>query len=97
MDKESFRAELIRAGYGKIVEKVMEPANVHGEERAHDVDFRAMILSGIFRLNRDGRSRAYHAGETFEILAGEPHSESVGHEPVRYIGGERQRVTVKSA
>jgi len=87
MDRTAFEAALQRDGY-EIVARTMEP-NATNPEHAHEFDARVMVVAGEMTLARDGTSRAYHPGETFEITHGHLHAEIAGPDGASYIAGRR--------
>lgn len=66
----------------------MEP-NTTNPEHAHDFDARVMVVAGEMTLDRDGASRAYSPGETFEITHGHRHAEIAGLDGATYVAGRR--------
>ena len=89
MDRTAFEAALQRDGY-EIVARTMEP-NTTNPEHAHEFDARVMVVAGEMTLARDGTSRAYHPGETFEITHGHRHAEIAGPDGASYIAGRRMQ------
>jgi quercetin dioxygenase-like cupin family protein len=87
MDRNAFEAALQRDGY-EIVVRTMEP-NSNKPAHVHDFDARVMVVAGEMTLARDGASRAYRPGETFDIAHGHRHAEIAGPEGVSYVAGRR--------
>jgi quercetin dioxygenase-like cupin family protein len=87
MNRSEFEATLQRDGY-EVVVRTMEP-NTTNPEHAHDFDARVMVVAGEMTLDRDGASRAYSPGETFEITHGHRHAEIAGPDGATYVAGRR--------
>jgi quercetin dioxygenase-like cupin family protein len=87
MDRTAFEAALRHDGF-EVVARTMEP-NTTNPEHAHEFDARVLVVAGEMTLARDGTSRAYRPGETFEITHGRRHAEIAGPEGASYIAGRR--------
>jgi hypothetical protein len=70
MDRTAFEAALQHDGF-EVVARTMEP-NTTNPEHAHEFDARVLVVAGEMTLARDGTSRAYRPGETFEITMAQP-------------------------
>jgi quercetin dioxygenase-like cupin family protein len=89
MDKDAFRADLLREGY-EIKEGEL-PANEHNEMHAHEFDARALVVGGSFTLVfGDGTRRTYRPGDSFFVAAGTMHEEFVSADGFQYLAGLRQ-------
>jgi len=77
MEAQEFAAGLAREGFVEIETKTMaaRPAN---EDHGHDCIVRGMVLDGEFIVACNGKPRAYHKGEIFEVPANTPHTEEIG-------------------
>ena len=87
MDRTAIEATLQRDGY-EVVVRTMEPSTTN-PEHAHDFDARVLVVAGEMTLARDGASRAYRPGESFEIIHGHRHAEIAGPDGATYIAGRR--------
>ncbi|HRD77415.1 MAG TPA: hypothetical protein PK264_16025, partial [Hyphomicrobiaceae bacterium] len=54
-----------------------EPKPENGEH-AHEFAVRGLVTAGEFIISRNGTPRSYTSGQTFEVAAGEMHTEAVG-------------------
>lgn len=88
MDRTQFEASLKADGYGEAMPRRME-AGQTAPDHAHPFDARLFILEGEFILERDGGTRRYGPGESFEVPANERHGESFGPEGATYLVGRR--------
>lgn len=87
MDRGVFEADAKGAGYELATSSA--PANKVTQPHAHDVDVRALVISGELTLTANGTSRTYREGEVFEMSAGCVHSERHGAHGSEVVVGRR--------
>jgi len=86
VDAKAFEAGLTADGYRRIETKEL-PRGHRADSHAHDFRVRALVLAGEITLTWNGTSRSFRAGEEFTMDAGCAHTEAVGPDGVRYLGG----------
>ena len=91
MDRAAFEAEAKTAGY-EISQSTASSHKVT-QPHAHDVDVRALVISGELTLTANGASRTYREGEVFEMPAGCVHHERHGANGSEVLVGRRAPVT----
>jgi len=79
MNTADFEAQLTEAGYREVATRTMEPRPANGEH-GHEFSVRGLVIDGEFIITFDGVPRSFKAGEIFEVVAGQLHSEAVGPE-----------------
>ena len=87
MDRGAFEAHAKGAGYEIATSTAL--ANKVTQPHAHDVDVRALVISGEVTLIANGASRTYREGEVFEMPAGCVHSERHGTHGSEVVVGRR--------
>jgi Cupin domain. len=87
MDRGAFEADAKGAGYEITMSTA--PANKVTQPHAHDVDVRALVISGEVTLTANGASRTYREGEVFEMPADCVHSERHGAHGSEVVVGRR--------
>jgi quercetin dioxygenase-like cupin family protein len=88
VDRARFAALLAEGGYEGPLDRRME-AGQEVREHTHPFDARLLVLEGEFILGQAGETRRYGSGETFEVPAGVPHTESFGPAGATYLVGRR--------
>lgn len=83
MDQAKFEFECQRDGYGEV-ERKSGPADFTSKPHTHPFSVRALVLSGEFRLARNGRTEVFLPGATFALEAGCEHAESFGPHGATY-------------
>ena len=91
MDRAAFEAEAKTAGYE--ISQSTAPSHKVTQPHAHDVDVRALVISGELTLTANGESRTYREGEVFEMPAGCVHSERHGDDGSDVVVGRRAPAT----
>lgn len=88
MDESVFREHLARDGFSKvgIVEWEADKAS---ESHVHDFDVSGMLLDGGMTVETDAAAMTCHPGDTFEVAANTPHTETVGKDGARVLIGRR--------
>lgn len=89
MDEKGFERQLRAEGFDVLTREV-EPGSAL-DEHDHDWDVKGLVLRGAFLIETGGESHAYAAGQSFELAAGVPHSESSGSEGALLLLGRRSR------
>jgi quercetin dioxygenase-like cupin family protein len=89
MERTTFEAGLQRDGYLETAERTLAPGEAT-PEHTHPFDARLLILAGALTYGEAGASRAYRAGESFEVARGTPHTEAAGAEGAAYLAGRRR-------
>jgi quercetin dioxygenase-like cupin family protein len=84
MDHSTFETACKHDGYADVEEK-SGPADFTSKPHTHPFAVRALILSGEFRLTRDGQTEVFHPGETFSMQAHCEHAESFGPHGASYL------------
>jgi hypothetical protein len=84
MDHSTFETACKHDGYADIEEK-NGPADFTAKPHTHPFAVRALILSGEFRLIRDGQTEVFHPGATFSMEADCEHAEAFGPHGASYL------------
>lgn len=84
MDHSTFKTACMHEGYADVEEK-SGPADFTSKPHTHPFAVRALILSGEFRLTRDGRTEVFHPGATFSMEANCEHAEGFGPHGASYL------------
>lgn len=72
-----------------------EPILIVGErsvfldQHSHPYAVRALVIDGQIDITSSGIKSTYLAGDTFELLAGQPHSENYGGKGVQYLASRK--------
>jgi quercetin dioxygenase-like cupin family protein len=86
MNETIFRTQLAALGCNEL--RLVEWAPGHAtQEHAHDFNAHGLILKGAFTLTSPAGPRLLGVGDTFELAAGTPHTETVGAEPTQVLAG----------
>ena len=88
MNAVDFEAGLKADGYTEIETKTYEPRPANGEH-GHHFSVRGLILDGNFKITLEGMPKTFRPGDTFEVAAGQLHSEEVGMEGTKLLVGRR--------
>lgn len=81
---ESFRAEMLAAGYDEVLERPWAPGAV-APTHTHPFEARALVVQGEMWLTEQGGStRRLVAGDRFHLQANVPHDERYGPEGAVY-------------
>jgi quercetin dioxygenase-like cupin family protein len=84
MDHSAFTTACKHDGYDDVEEK-KGPAGFTTKPHTHPFSVRGLVLSGEFRLTRDGQMEVYHSGGSFSMEAGCEHAESFGDQGATYL------------
>ena len=79
MNTMEFKEMLEQSGYREITTSTREPQPANGDH-AHEFSVRGLVTSGEFIISFDGEPRRFQAGDQFEVVAGQIHTEAVGSE-----------------
>ncbi len=86
MDEVTFRTHLAALGCTEL--RTVDWAPGHAtQEHAHDFNAHGLILRGAFTLTTPAGPRLLAVGDTFELAAGTPHTETVGADPTQILAG----------
>ena len=85
---EQFESELRALGFDTVVEQKWGPSAV-ADTHSHPFEARALVVEGEMWLTIGTQSRHLKAGDRFELLPGQPHSERYGQEGAVYWVGRR--------
>ncbi len=88
IDIETFKANLLRDGYLEIESKSIAP-NVAIALHSHPYDVRAMVLAGHADIDCGHGVVTYRTGDSLEVAAGCPHTESYGPQGYSFLVGRR--------
>jgi quercetin dioxygenase-like cupin family protein len=80
---EAFTAQQRALGCDEVVERVWKPVTVV-PTHTHPFAARALVVQGEMGLTIGDETRHLFPGDTFELEAGEPHSERYGAEGATY-------------
>jgi hypothetical protein len=84
MDHTIFATACKNDGFGDMEEK-SGMANFSSKPHTHPFAVRALILSGEFRLTRNGETEVFRPGASFSMQAGCEHAESYGPHGATYL------------
>lgn len=76
---EDFRAAALAQGFGEVLERNWSPGQ-ELPEHTHPFDVHAVVVRGEVTLGEGSSQRVLHAGDTFDVPRGTPHSERYGPE-----------------
>jgi quercetin dioxygenase-like cupin family protein len=85
---QQFESQLRALGFDTVVERKWGPSAV-ADTHSHPFEARALVVKGEMWLTIDGMTRHLKAGDRFELLPGQLHSERYGHEGAVYWVGRR--------
>lgn len=88
MDESVFREHLARDGFDKVGVVKWE-AGKASEGHVHDFDVFGMLLEGAMTVETDVAAMACQPGDTFEVAANTPHTETVGVDGATVLIGRR--------
>lgn len=88
MTETEFRQQLAAQGFETFV-IVEREANGALDEHSHPFEARALILDGDITIVSSGRVIRCGPGETFQLDANAPHTESYGPQGVRYLAARK--------
>ena len=88
-DNTAFENACKQAGFGEVEQK-SGPANFNSKPHTHPFSVRGLILSGEFRLTRDGSTEVFLPGASFSMDAGCEHAESFGPTGATYLVARKQ-------
>ncbi len=87
MTEQEFRALLAADGIATVVLVERQPGAL--DTHTHPFEARALILEGeITVVSASGEQRC-GPGDTFQLMADEPHTESYGPQGVKYLAGRK--------
>jgi hypothetical protein len=85
---QQYESQLRALGFDTVMERKWGPSAV-ADTHSHPFEARALVVQGEMWLTTDGVTRHLKAGDRFELLPGQPHSERYGHEGAVYWVGRR--------
>ncbi len=88
MTETEFRQQLAAQGFETFV-VVEREANGSLDEHTHPFDAHALILEGDITIVCSGQATRCCPGETFQLGANTPHTESYGPQGVRYLAARK--------
>lgn len=88
MDEREFREHLARDGFDKVGVVEWE-AGKASKSHVHDFDVLGMLLEGTMTVETDAVAMVCQAGDTFEVAANTPHTETVGSDGALVLIGRR--------
>ncbi|MCR9073839.1 MAG: hypothetical protein NXI18_19295 [Alphaproteobacteria bacterium] len=88
MDAKGFEDALKRDRYDEILIRDAAPGSGLNEH-SHSFDVRVLILEGSFFVATQSGRTECSAGETFELKAGQSHTEGAGPAGARLLIGRR--------
>jgi hypothetical protein len=88
---QQFESQLRALGFDTVIERKWGPAAV-ADTHSHPFEARALVVKGEMRLTVDGLTHHLKAGDRFELLPGQLHSERYGDEGAVYWVGRRHSV-----
>lgn len=88
MTETEFRQQLAAQGFETFV-VVEREANGGLDEHTHPFDAHALILDGDITIVSGGQMVRCGPGETFQLAANTPHTESYGPRGVRYLAARK--------
>lgn len=88
MTEQEFRTLLSTAGITTIVEIQREP-NGSLDTHTHPFAAHALILDGEITVTSPTGTQHCKTGDTFQLAANVPHTESYGPQGVRYLAGRK--------
>jgi quercetin dioxygenase-like cupin family protein len=88
MNVDQFRTKLREDGYLDIEQRTIAP-NVFNAAHSHTFDVRALVLEGSATITCDGAPRTFRKGDTFELPAGQQHTEAYGADGYTFLVGRR--------
>lgn len=86
MDESAFVKAMAARGCDETYHIDWEASRVN-PEHAHPFRACALVLQGAFTLTTPAGAQDFRAGDSFELPAGTPHTETVSAEGVRFIAG----------
>jgi hypothetical protein len=89
---EQFESQLLAEGFDTVLERKWGPSAV-ADTHSHPFEARALVVQGEMWLTIGAVSRHLKAGDRFELLPGQLHSERYGVEGATYWVGRRQAKT----
>lgn len=84
MDEKAFRAEQARRGCTEFHVRDWAPGTVN-DSHAHDFAASILVLAGEITVETKDGTTTCHAGDTFSLDAGVPHTERIGPDGVRFL------------
>lgn len=86
MDENIFRTRLAELGCTEV--RTVDWAPGHAtQEHVHAFNAHGLVLSGAYTLTTPEGPKLLRAGDTFELAAGTPHTETVGTDDTRILAG----------
>jgi quercetin dioxygenase-like cupin family protein len=92
MEESAFREHLARDGFDKVGVVEWE-ASKASESHVHDFDVSGMLLDGVITVKTEAAAMACQPGDTFEVAANTPHTETVGTDGARVLIGRRAKTS----
>ena len=80
---EVFQANALRAGFDEVLERQWAP-NAVIETHCHAFGVEAVVVQGDMWLSGEGYVRHLAVGDTFKLIAHEPHAERYGAQGATY-------------
>lgn len=87
MTETEFREQLSSAGFETVVLVEREPGSLG--THAHPFEARGLVLEGELTIVSDAGEQHCSAGQTFQLAANTPHTESYGPQGVKYLAGRK--------
>ncbi len=89
LDANTFKAHARAAGYPEPEAGGLAPGHQSSDMHTHEFDAMIFVTSGEITVGRSDGATTFRAGDWCEVLAGTPHTESVGPEGVQYLSAKR--------
>jgi quercetin dioxygenase-like cupin family protein len=89
MNTEQFLHLLREDGFPEPVE-VQQIPNGSLDVHEHPFEVKALVIDGSIEIVMNGSSKTYQAGDIFQLLYKQPHSESYGPSGVKYLASRKQ-------
>ena len=88
MNEKELEKKLREEGFSNVFVWQDRP-NAFYPDHTHSTITAHVVLEGEITVTSEGNTRAYKAGDRFDVPAGTVHSAKIGPERCRYITGEK--------
>lgn len=88
MTEQEFRDLLASEGFSTVVAVEREP-NGSMDTHTHPFEARVLVIDGEITVVSAGGTQLCRAGDTFQLAANVPHTETYGPQGVRYLAGRK--------
>ena len=88
MNEQRLRERLKAEGYAEGV-LVEWPSNTFNDTHTHEFSACVLVLEGEITVTTAEGATTCRANDTFQLVAGTPHSEQVGPDGVKFLSGRR--------